>query len=81
MSDIGHLYENMREEDRKHLNENKVNEEGNDAMASRTIDVNVYGPTGMYMDAEKVTINYSVDIVRASWGINDIDITPHGKNK
>jgi len=81
---LGNIYEDAREADRECLRESTARPVSEaygkgEPRARRKVDVTVYGPDGVYMEADDVVVEYTIDIVRTSWGINDIDINPRGK--
>ena len=47
-------------------------------MSTRLVEVNVYGPNGMLVEAEKVNVSYEIMINWRSWGIDSIDMIPRG---
>lgn len=75
--DINEIFDKARAADK--LNKPVFEVTSDAELSTHTVEVNAYGSEGVYIEAEKVTVKYEIQVQWASYGIAGIEVWPRGK--
>ena len=81
MSDINEIFDKAREGDKvlKASAHARMQCTESAELSTHTVEVNVFGPGGTFVEADKVTVKYEIQVGWASWGISGIEVWPRGQ--